>query len=163
MAKESSFDIVSKVDISEVSNSINMANKEISNRYDLKNTDSSIELQDEEVIIVSQDEFTLGQVKDILHSRLIRRGVSIKSLSYQKIENASGSKVRQRATLVQGIDQEQAKKISKAIRDSKLKVKCQIQGDQLRVSGKSKDDLQKVIALVKEMDLPIDVQFVNMR
>lgn len=163
MAKESSFDIVSKVDISEVSNAINMANKEIKNRYDLKKTDSSIEMQDEELIIVSQDDFTLGQVKDILHSRLIRRGVSIKSLSYQKVEAASGGNVRQRATLLQGIDPEQAKKISKAIRDSKLKVKSQIQGDQLRVSGKSKDDLQKVIALVKEMDLPIDVQFVNMR
>ncbi|WP_054951492.1 YajQ family cyclic di-GMP-binding protein [Numidum massiliense] len=163
MAKESSFDIVSKVDVSEVDNAVNIANKEIQNRYDFKNSVSTIELQDEELVVLADDDFKLEQVKDILASKLIRRGVSLKSVQYGKVEPASGGNVRQRATLLQGIDQDNAKKINKAIRDSKLKVKGQIQGDQLRVSGKSKDDLQKVIALVKEMDLPIDVQFVNMR
>lgn len=163
MAKESSFDIVSKVDVSEVANAVNIANKEIQNRYDFKNSVSSIELQGEEIVIVSDDDFKLEQVKDILSSKLVKRGISLKSIQYGKQEAASGGNVRQRAELAQGISQEIAKKIGKAIRDSKLKVKSQIQDDQLRVTGKSKDDLQQVIALVKEMDLPIAVQFVNMR
>lgn len=163
MAKESSFDIVSKVDVSEVANAVNIANKEIQNRYDFKNSVSNIELQGEEIIIVADDDFKLEQVKDILSSKLVKRGISLKSIQYGKQEAASGGNVRQRAELAQGISQEIAKKISKSIRDSKLKVKSQIQGDQLRVTGKSKDDLQQVIALVKEMDLPIAVQFINMR
>ena len=163
MAKESFFDIVSKVDASEVANAVNLANKEIANRYDFKNSVSNIELSGEEVTIVSDDEYKLEQVKDILHSKLVKRSVSLKSVQYGKLEPASRGTVRQKATLSQGIDQDNAKKISKAIRDSKLKVKSQIQGDQLRVSGKSKDDLQQVMALVKELDLPIAVQFVNMR
>lgn len=163
MAKESSFDIVSKVDVSEVSNAVNIANKEIKNRYDFKNSISNIELQGEELVILADDDFKLEQVKDILSDKLVKRGVSLKSVQYGKLEPASGGSVRQRAALAQGIDQDNAKKISKAIRDSKLKVKSQIQGEQLRVTGKSKDDLQQVIALVKEMDLPIAVQFVNMR
>ena len=163
MAKESSFDIVSKVDVSEVANAVNIANKEIQNRYDFKNSVSNIELQGEEIIIVADDDFKLEQVKDILSSKLVKRGISLKSIQYGAQEAASGGNVRQRAELAQGISQEIAKKISKSIRDSKLKVKSQIQGDQLRVTGKSKDDLQQVIALVKEMDLPIAVQFINMR
>lgn len=163
MAKENSFDIVSQVNVGEVTNAVNNANKEIKNRYDFKNSVSEIELQDEELVVVADDDFKMGQVKDILSSQLVKRGVSLKSVQYGKQEAASGGHVRQRAALVQGIDQDIAKKISKAIRDSKLKVKSQIQGDQLRVSGKSKDDLQDVITLVKEMDLPIAVQFINMR
>lgn len=163
MAKESSFDIVSKVDVSEVSNAINIANKEIQNRYDFKHSISSIELQGEEIVILSDDDFKLEQVKDILSDKLVKRGVSLKSVQYGKQEAASGGNVRQRAVLAQGIDQDNAKKIGKVIRDSKLKVKSQIQGEQLRVTGKNKDDLQQVITLVKEMDLPIAVQFVNMR
>jgi uncharacterized protein YajQ (UPF0234 family) len=163
LAKESSFDIVSRVDVSEVGNAVNMANKEIKNRYDFKRSISNIELQNDEVVITADDDYKLEQVRDILSDKLVKRGVSLKSVRYEKQEAASGGNVRQRAQLTQGIDQEHAKKISKAIRDSKLKVKSQIQGDQLRVTGKSKDDLQKVIALVKEMDLPIAVQFVNMR
>lgn len=163
MAKESSFDIVSKVDLSEVQNAVNLANKEIKNRYDLKNSNSYIELQDESVVIGADDEFTLEQVKDILSGKLVKRGVSLKSIRYGKVEPATGGTIRQRGAIIQGIDQENAKKIGKAIRESKLKVKSQIQGDQLRVSGKSKDELQRVIALVKAMDLPIAVQFINMR
>lgn len=163
MAKESSFDIVSRVDMSEVSNAVNIANKEIENRYDFKRSISRIELQGEELVILSDDDFKLEQVKDILSDKLIKRGVSLKSIQYGKQEPASGGNVRQRAQFVQGIDQENAKKIGKVIRESKLKVKARIQGEQLRVTGKSKDDLQQAIALVKEMELPIPVQFVNLR
>ena len=163
MAKESSFDIVSRVDMSEVSNAVNIANKEIENRYDFKRSISRIELQGEELVILSDDDFKWEQVKDILSDKLIKRGVSLKSIQYGKQEPASGGNVRQRAQFVQGIDQENAKKIGKVIRESKLKVKARIQGEQLRVTGKSKDDLQQAIALVKEMELPIPVQFGNLR
>ncbi len=163
MAKESSFDIVSKVDRTEVMNAINIAEKEIANRYDFKGSKSNISLEDSEIILISDDEFKLNQLKDVLISKLIRRNVPLKNLDYGKIEPASGGTVRQRATLVEGIDKENAKKLNKLIKDKKLKVKSQIQDDQLRVSGKSKDDLQKVIAAIREVDLSIDVQFINFR
>lgn len=163
MAKESSFDIVSKIDRTEVMNAINIAEKEIANRYDFKGSKSTMTLEDSEIILVSDDEFKLNQLKDVLISKLIRRKVPLKNLDYGKIEPASGGTVRQRATLVEGIDKENAKKLNKLIKDKKLKVKSQIQDDQLRVSGKSKDDLQKVIAAIREVDLPIDVQFINFR
>ncbi|OUM90751.1 MAG: YajQ family cyclic di-GMP-binding protein [Bacillus thermozeamaize] len=163
MAKENSFDIVSKVNLAEVTNAIQQAMKEIETRYDFKGSKSRITLEGEEIVILSDDEFKLEQVKDVLASKLIRRGVSLKSLDYQKVEPAAGGNVRQRAVIKQGIQQDQAKQISKLIRDSGIKVKCQIQGDQLRVSGKSRDDLQKVIHMLKEADLPVDLQFVNYR
>lgn len=163
MAKEASFDIVSNVDFSEVSNAIQIAMKEIQNRYDFKGSKSDITLDKEEIVIVSDDEYKLGQVKDVLFSKLIRRGVPVKNLDYGKIEKASGGTVRQRAKLIQGIDKENAKKINTLIKQSGLKVKSQVQDDQIRVSGKSRDDLQKIIQLVKEADLTIDVQFVNYR
>lgn len=163
MAKENSFDIVSKVDLSEVTNAIQIAMKEIQTRYDFKGSKSNISLENDELVLISDDEFKLSQLKDVLLGKLIRRGVPIKNLDYGKIENASGGTVRQRAKIVQGIDSETAKKINTAIKNSKLKVKSQNQSDQIRVSGKSRDDLQKVIQLVKELDLPIEVQFVNYR
>jgi cyclic-di-GMP-binding protein len=163
MSKENSFDIVSTVELSEVTNAINLAMKEIENRYDFKGSKSSVSLEKEELVILSDDEYKLEQVKDVLASKLIKRGISLKSLEYGKIEPATGGTVRQRAKITQGIDQEQAKKIGKLIRDSGIKVKSQIQGDQLRVTGKSRDDLQAVIQLVKQADLPIDVQFINFR
>lgn len=163
MAKENSFDIVSKVDLSEVTNAIQIAMKEIQTRYDFKGSKSNISLENDELVLISDDEFKLSQLKDVLLGKLIRRGVPIKNLDYGKIENASGGTVRQRAKIVQGIDSETAKKINTAIKNSKLKVKSQNQSDQIRVSGKSRDDLQKVIHLVKELDLPIEVQFVNYR
>jgi cyclic-di-GMP-binding protein len=163
MAKESSFDIVSKVDFSEVANAINMAMKEIQNRYDFKGSSSDIKLEGEELVLISDDEFKMNQLKDVLISKLIRRNVPLKNLHYEKLENAFGGNVRQRAKLVSGIDKENAKKINSLIKNSKIKVKSQIQDDQIRVSGKSKDDLQKVIAIIREADLPIDVQFVNFR
>ena len=163
MAKESSFDIVSKVDLSEVTNAINMTMKEIQNRYDFKGSKSNITLEGDELVLISDDEFKMNQLKDVLLGRLIKRQVPVKNLQYGKLENAAGGTVRQRAKLVQGIDRENAKKINTIIKNSKLKVKSQVQDDQIRVSGKSKDDLQKVIALIREADLPIDVQFVNFR
>ncbi|UQD51382.1 YajQ family cyclic di-GMP-binding protein [Bacillus methanolicus] len=163
MAKESSFDIVSKVDLSEVTNAINMAMKEIQTRYDFKGSKSDINLEKEELVLISDDEYKLGQLKDVLIGKLIKRCVPIKNLDYGKIENASGGTVRQRAKLIQGIDKENAKKINTIIKNSGLKVKSQIQDDQIRVSGKNRDDLQKIIAAIREADLSIEVQFINYR
>ncbi|MBT2678162.1 YajQ family cyclic di-GMP-binding protein [Bacillus sp. ISL-35] len=163
MSKESSFDIVSKVEMSEVTNAISIAMKEIQNRYDFKGSKSDISLDKEELVLVSDDEFKLDQLKDVLFSKMIKRGIPIKNLDYGKIERASGGTVRQRAKLVQGIDKENAKKINTVIKNSGLKVKSQVQDDQVRVTGKNRDDLQKIIAAVKEADLTVDVQFVNYR
>ncbi len=163
MAKEHSFDIVSKVDLSEVANAINLAEKEIANRYDFRGSKSSLSLDNNEIILVSDDEFKLKQLKDVLLNKLVRRSVPIKNLEYGKIEPASGGTVRQRAVLIQGIDKENAKKINKMIKDMGLKVKTQIQEDQIRVAGKNKNDLQAVIAKVREADLPIELQFTNYR
>ncbi|MFO7262956.1 MAG: YajQ family cyclic di-GMP-binding protein [Bacillaceae bacterium G1] len=163
MAKENSFDIVSQVNMQEVNNAIQQAMKEIANRYDFKGSQSHIALEGNDIVILSDDEYKLEQVKDVLASKLVRRGVSLKSLDYQKIEPAAGGTVRQRARIKQGIAQDVAKQISKLIRDSGLKVRTQIQGDQMRVFGKSRDELQKVIQMLKQADLPIDLQFVNYR
>ena len=163
MAKEHSFDIVSKVDFSEVANAVNMTMKEIKTRYDFKGSKSQVSLEGEELVLLSDDEYKLGQLKDVLLGKLVKRGVPIKNLQYGKIEPATGGTVRQRAHLIQGIDKENAKKINNIIKKSGLKVKSQIQDDQLRISGKSLDDLQSIISLVREAELPIEVQFVNYR
>lgn len=163
MAKESSFDVVSKIDLSEVSNAVTMAVKEIKTRYDFKGSKSDIHLENEELVLVSDDDYKMEQLKDVLISKLIKRGVPIKNLDYGKLEGASGGTVRQRAKLVQGIDKENAKKINAIIKDSGNKVKTQIQDDQIRVTGKNKDDLQQVIAAIREADLSIEVQFINFR
>ncbi|AMA51789.1 MULTISPECIES: YajQ family cyclic di-GMP-binding protein [Bacillus] len=163
MAKESSFDIVSKVELPEVQNAIQIALKEISTRYDFKGSKSDISLDKEELVLVSDDEFKLSQLKDVLVSKLIKRNVPTKNIDYGKVENASGGTVRQRAKLVQGIDKDNAKKINTIIKNSGLKVKSQVQDDQVRVTGKNKDDLQQIITAVRGADLPIDVQFINFR
>jgi hypothetical protein len=163
MAQENSFDIVSNVDLSEVNNAIQQATKEIATRYDFKGSKSEIRLEDKEIVILADDEYKLDQVKDVLAGKLVKRNVSLKSLQYGKIEPAAGGTVRQRAQLVQGIDKENAKKINTLIKESGIKVKSQVQGEQLRVTGKSRDDLQKVIQMLREADLPIDLQFVNYR
>lgn len=163
MAKESSFDIVSKVDFSEVTNAINIAMKEISTRYDFKGSKSDVKLDKEELVLLSDDEYKLEQLKDVLLSKMIKRGIPIRNLDYGKIEGASGGTVRQRAKLIQGIDKDNAKKINTIIKNSGLKVKSQVQDDQVRVTAKSRDDLQAVIAAVKDADLTVDVQFVNYR
>lgn len=163
MAKESSFDIVSKVELPEVQNAIQISLKEISTRYDFKGSKSDISLDKEELVLVSDDEFKLSQLKDVLVSKLIKRNVPTKNIDYGKVENASGGTVRQRAKLVQGIDKDNAKKINTIIKNSGLKVKSQVQDDQVRVTGKNKDDLQQIITAVRGADLPIDVQFINFR
>ncbi len=163
MAQDNSFDIVSKVDFPEVSNAVTMAMKEIATRYDFKGSKSSVTLEKEELVLVSDDEYKLDQLKDVLFSKLIKRNVPVKNLDYGKIEGASGGTVRQRAKLIQGIDKEQAKKINTIIKNSGLKVKSQIQDDQIRVTGKNRDDLQAIIAAVRGADLSIDVQFLNFR
>ncbi|MCA1031021.1 YajQ family cyclic di-GMP-binding protein [Bacillus timonensis] len=163
MSKEASFDIVSKVDLPEVTNAINIALKEIQNRYDFKGSKSDISLDKEELVLISDDEYKLEQLKDVLVTKLIKRGVATKNIDYGKVEGASGGTVRQRGKLIQGIDKENAKKINTIIKNSGLKVKSQIQDDQIRVTGKSRDDLQQIIAAVRQADLPIDVQFLNFR
>ncbi|MBT2626256.1 YajQ family cyclic di-GMP-binding protein [Bacillus sp. HU-1818] len=163
MAKESSFDIVSKVEYPEVQNAIQITLKEIGTRYDFKGSKSDITLEKEDLVLVSDDEFKMSQLKDVLTGKLIKRNVPTKNIEYSKIENASGGTVRQRAKLVQGIDKENAKKINTIIKNSGLKVKSQVQDDQVRVTGKSKDDLQQIMTAVRGADLPIDVQFINFR
>jgi len=163
MASEYSFDIVSKVDMQELQNAVTQAEKEIATRFDFKGSKSSISLEKDALTIVSDDDYKLKSVIDILQSKMVKRGVSIKNMDFGKIEPASGGAVRQNVKLKQGIEQEDAKKINILIRDSKLKVKSQIQGDQLRVTGKSKDDLQAVIALLRGADLPLELQFVNFK
>lgn len=164
MAKEHSFDIVSEVKMQEVDNAIVQALKEIKNRYDFKGSKSNIERTgDHQITIISDDEYKLESVIDILQMKFIKRGLSQKSMDFGKVEKASGGTVRQVISLVAGISSDRAKKITIAIRDSKLKVKAQIQNEQIRVTAKSIDDLQSVISLVKELDLEFPVQFVNMR
>ncbi len=164
MASSCSFDVVSNVEIQEVKNAIETATKEVRQRYDLKGSKSAIKLEDDkEIIISSDDEYKLTAVNDILQSKLIKRGISLKALDYQKIEKALGGTARQRITLQQGIASEKAKEVSKAIRDSKLKATAQIQGDQLRVTSKSRDILQDIMQLLKSEDFGIDLQFTNYR
>lgn len=163
MSKDSSFDIVSKVDFSEVTNAITQTMKEIQTRYDFKGSKSEVSLDKEDLVLVSDDEYKLDQLKDVLLSKMIKRGIPIKNLDYGKIEKAAGATVRQRAKLVQGIDKENAKKINAIIKNSGVKVKSQVQDDQVRVSGKNRDDLQQIIAAVRAADLTIEVQFINYR
>ena len=163
MAKESSFDIVSQVDFSEVTNAISATMKEIKTRYDFKGSKSNVTLDKEELVLVSDDEYKMDQLKDVLLGKLIKRGVPIRNLDYGKLEGASGGTVRQRAKLVQGIDRENAKKINTIIKNSGVKVKSQVQDDQIRVTGKNRDDLQQIQAAVRAADLTVEVQFVNYR
>src|ERR1700686_1080273 len=164
MAAENSFDIVSKVDLQEVSNAIQNALKEVHTRFDLKDSKSDIQLEGKEALVLSSsDEYKLKAVTDILQSKLIKRGVPIKALTYGAVEPAAGSSVRQKITLQQGIPMEKAKEIVKVIKDSKKKVQASIQGDNVRVSGKDRDSLQEIIALLKGHDFGIDMQFTNYR
>ncbi|MDQ2986287.1 MAG: YajQ family cyclic di-GMP-binding protein [Armatimonadota bacterium] len=163
MAKDSSFDIVSRVDMQEVKNAIDQAKRELANRYDFKGSVAEITHTDDKIELVSDDEFKLSQLRDIMESKLIKRSIDLRHVEYGKITPGAKMTVEQTLTLKQGIEQDLGKTISKAIRDSKLKVTSQIQGDELRVSGKDKDDLQKVQALVKGLDLPVPVEFVNYR
>ena len=165
MAKQNSFDIVSQVDMAEVKNAINQATKELIQRFDLKGSNSSLELNDKDgkLVLASADEFKLNAVNGILQQKLVRRGVSLKALDYGTVDPAAQSSVRQTVTLQQGIPIEQAREIVKVIKKAKLKVQASINDDMVRVSGKDRDALQEVIAIVKEQDFPIDMQFTNYR
>lgn len=161
---ENTFDIVSKVDLQEVSNAIQNALKEIHTRFDLKDSKSDIQLEDKDAIVLtSLDEYKLKAVNDILQSKLVKRGVPLKALTYSAVEAAAGSTVRQRIAMQQGIPSEKAKEIVKVIKDSKKKVQASIQGDLVRVSGKDRDTLQEIIALLRGRDFGIDMQFTNYR
>lgn len=164
MAGDNSFDIVSKVDIQEVRNAIEQAIKEVRARFDLKDSHSEINLEGNDAIqLASVDEYKLEAVKEILSQKLVKRGISLKSLVYGKLEPATGSSVRQKITLQQGIPTEKAKDIVRLIKDSKKKAQASIQGDTVRISGKDRDTLQEVIALLKAKDFGIDMQFTNYR
>lgn len=165
MASDNSFDIVSKIDMQELNNAIQQALKEVHTRFDLRDSHSKIELaeKDTQLILSSADDYKLKAVNDILQSKLVKRGISLKALVYGTVEPAAGGSARQKITLQQGIPGEKAKEIVRVIKDSKLKVQASIQGDTVRVSGKDRDSLQQVIALIKGKDFGIDAQFTNYR
>lgn len=165
MAQSYSFDVVSRVDYNEVHNAVMQARKEMQQRYDFKGSKSEIELheKDKEFVVTGDDEFKLKSAIDILQGRLVKRGVALKALHYEKVEPAAGGLVRQRIKIQSGIDKEQCKTIVKDIKSSKLKVQAQIQDEQVRVTGTKKDDLQEVIALLKAQDYDFHVDFANYR
>jgi len=162
-AVDFSFDIVSKADLMEVKNAMGQAEKDLANRYDLKGTKCEIVAEKDEYSLIADDEFRMDQLKDIVFSKLIKRGIDARSIEWGKIEPGAGISVKCKLTLKQGIAQEKAKPLIKQIKDKGLKVQAQIQGDEIRVSAKSKDDLQKTIQFVKSLDLEFPVDFVNMR
>lgn len=163
MGKEFSFDIVSKINISELDNALNQTMAEVRQRFDFKGSISEIKKENDHLVVISEDEFKLKNVLDIFQNKLVKRGISIKFFDFGKVEPALGGTVKQTIKIKNGIDQENAKNIVKIIKDTKLKVQAQIQKDQIRVSGKSKDDLQMVIQTLKKANLPIELQFVNYR
>ena len=162
---DNSFDIVSKIDLQEVSNAIQQALKEIHTRFDLKDSKSNIELKekDNKLILASQDEYKLKAITEILSQKLVKRQVPLKGLSYGTVTPAAGSSVKQEVSLQQGIPIEKSREIVKKIKDSKLKVQAAIQGDFVRVSGKDRDTLQAAIKLLRDSDFGIDMQFINFR
>jgi uncharacterized protein YajQ (UPF0234 family) len=165
MADSFSFDIVSDVDLQEVDNAVNQARKEIAQRYDFKGSKSAIDLNVKEkmITLLSDDDFKIRSVLDVLQSKLIKRNVPVKALTYSAVEPAAGGTVRQQITLQVGIDKENAKRIVKMIKETRLKVQAQIMDDQVRVSGRVKDDLQSVMTMLRQADLDFAVQFTNYR
>jgi len=160
---DNSFDIVSEIDFQEVRNAFGQAEKEIANRYDLKRVQAKVTLEGEELVLDSADEFTLGQALEVVQSKLVKRGVHLKSLRPGKIEPASGGRVRQRIAFQQGIPTETCKRMVAEIKKLKLKVQAAIQGDSVRVSGKNKDDLQTAMAALRGLDLDVPIKFTNYR
>jgi hypothetical protein len=160
---DNSFDVVSKVDFQEVRNAFSQAEKEIATRYDLKRVDARVTLEGETVVAESGDEFTLGQALDVLKSKLVKRGVHLKSLREGKVEPASGGRVRQKVEFQQGIPTETCKKLVAEIKQRKLRVQASIQGDSVRVTGKSKDELQAAMAAMRGLDIDVPLTFTNYR
>jgi len=163
MAKENSFDIVSKTDYAEITNAINQSMKEVSQRFDFKGSKAAVELQGKDLLLTAEDDTKLRNMNDIFQGKLVKRGVSLKALDYQKVEPAAGGTVRQLVKVQQGIPIEKAKEVVKFIKDSKMKVQASIQGETVRISGKDRDTLQDVIAALKAKDFGIDMQFDNYR
>src|SRR5579871_3076194 len=161
---ENTFDVVSKIDLQEVSNAIQQAMKEVTTRFDLKDSKSSIAMEGKDAIILhSADDYKLKAVNDILQQKLVKRGISLKGLTYGAVEPAAGGTAKQKITLQQGIAVEKAREIVKLIKDSKKKVQASIQGDLVRISGKDRDTLQEVIAMLRAKDFGIDLKFTNYR
>jgi uncharacterized protein YajQ (UPF0234 family) len=161
---DNSFDIVSKIDLAEVANAIQQATKEVSTRFDLKDSKSQIAMEGTDAIMLhSSDEYKMKAVNDILQAKLVKRGVSLKGLTYGTLESAAGSTVKQKVTLQQGIPIEKAKEIVLLVKNSKKKAQASIQADVVRISGKDRDTLQDVIAMIKQKDFGIDLQFTNYR
>ncbi len=163
MSKDASFDIVSKVDMAEVTNAVHQTNKEIEQRFDLKGTGAEIRQEKEALTAVAPDDLKLRNIIDVLESKFIKRNISLKALDLGSVESSLGGAVKQVITLKQGIDRDHAKKINDLIKASKLKVQTQVQEDQLRVTAKSRDDLQAIIQTLKNADLDIDLQYINYR
>ena len=162
-SQEFSFDIVSRADKMEVKNGIDQAQRELANRYDFRGSIAEIKAEKEDITLVAEDEFRMNQLKDIVISKLLKRGIDIRQIDWGKLEAGAGISVHQKLLLKNGIPQDQAKALVKQIKDKGLKVHAQIQGEEIRVSGKSKDDLQKAITFVKGLTLPYPVDFVNYR
>ena len=162
-SQEFSFDIVSRADKMEVKNGIDQAQRELANRYDFRGSIAEIKAEKEDITLVAEDEFRMNQLKDIVISKLLKRGIDIRQIDWGKLEPGAGISVHQKLLLKNGIPQDQAKALVKQIKDKGLKVHAQIQGEEIRVSGKSKDDLQKAITFVKGLTLPYPVDFVNYR
>ncbi len=163
MAKENSFDIVSKTDYAEVTNALNQTAKEISQRFDFKGSKAAAVLVVKDLQLTAEDDTRLRNMNDILQSKLLKRGISLKALDYQKVEPAAGGTVRQLVKIQQGIPTDKAKEVVRFIKDNKFKVQASIQGETVRVSGKDRDTLQQVIAALKAKDFGIDMQFDNYR
>ena len=163
MAGENSFDIVCKIDMQEVTNALDQARREVDTRYDLKGTKNEIKLEKTDITLLAADEMKLKAVTDILQSKLHKRGIPLKGLTYGTVEQAAGNQLRQKISLQQGIPIEKAREIVRMIKDTKLKVQASINEDKVRVTGKARDDLQKIIALLRDKDLGIALQFDNYR
>ena len=160
---DNSFDVVSKVEMPEVMNAVQQATKEIHQRYDLKDSKSNIELEKDAIVLHSADEYKLKAVNDVLQQKLVKRGVSLKALTYGAVEPAAGGTAKRKATMQQGIAIEKAREIVKRVKDSKKKAQASIQADLVRISSKDRDTLQEVIALLRSHDFGIDLQFTNYR
>ncbi|MFA6467585.1 MAG: YajQ family cyclic di-GMP-binding protein [Bacteroidota bacterium] len=165
MAQQNSFDIVSEVNMQEVDNALNQARKEVATRYDFKDSKTSIDFteKEKEITLHTEDDFRLKAVVDILQNKFIKRGIAIKTLKYGNVETASGGTIRQKITLLVGIDKENAKKLVQIIKDTKIRVQASIMDDQVRVTGKDKDDLQTIIAKLRGTEFPLPLQFTNYR
>ena len=163
MSKENSFDIVSKTDYAEVTNAVHQTLKEVSQRFDFKGSAATVEIAGKDLVLSAEDDTRLRNMNDILQSKLVKRGISLKALDYQKIEPAAGGTVRQTVKIQQGIPTDKAKEIVRFIKDAKLKVQASIQGESVRVAGKDRDTLQETIALLKSHDFGIDMTFDNYR